>query len=203
MESHVLQYGTTSIDIEIKGLDENSYIFYPEAGTTKKIEAKGIEVNKLAEEANTYIGITQRDSNGNVITSSAQTLRRIAPFSMIANSTTELTLMEAIDKKMINTITKDNFGVVVFDSSGNYVEPLDFELIDKGTYFDIEVICGQDYEPKEYSVQKDGDNFGPWTEFSGNTASPVIYGSGTYDVKVRPKDVTIPEVLTHSITIYQ
>ena len=201
MEIHVLQYTTTQIDIFINGLTENSYIFYPEAGTTKKIDAKGISVNKLAEEANTDIGIIQRDSDGNIISSSSESLERVAPFSYIANSTSDLTLMESIDKKMINAVMKTVWGVIVFDPSGNYIEPVDFEVAGGVSLIDLSILCGYSYNDLQYSLEKDGGGFGSWVNFNGPEFRIAPLDAGNYSIKVQSSGTQINEIFTRSTTV--
>ena len=217
MESHVLQYTVNliPIDIVIKGLEENSYISYTEGNITKKYVAKGIEVNKLAQEANTNFGLIQRDSNGKIVTSSAGQIKNLLPFEYFADSTTDLNLMETIDKKMVNGLMKTYWGVFVFDSSGNYIEPVNFSLskiaptppenpeADENTdgSIDINILCGYDYTDLQYAYKKNEGDYGDWVSLPGIIETIDSLGPGTYTVKVDSIDTILNEVLEKEIIL--
>lgn len=201
MDIHFLQYQDTPIDIYITDLNSNSYIFYPEAGVSKKIEVKGIEVNKLAQMANTNFGVLKTDQNGKTISSSSGSLKNQLPFSYFANSTTDLTFMEAIDKKMINGIMKHNFGVYVFDQGGIFIEPIDFDLTGGDNTLDINILCGYSYKDLQYSLKKNEGDWGDWTGFAGPFFRLAPLQPGEYSVKVKSAGVNVPEIFTRTATV--
>jgi hypothetical protein len=203
MENHVLQYAPDySINIVIEGLNANSYISFSESGIIKKYEAKGVFVGKLSQEANTNYGMIQLAEDGRVITSSSNILKNQLPFAYFANSTSDLSFMDSIDRKMINGITKMVWGVYPFNTGGIYVEPVDFSLTSQEEgVIDLNLLCGFSYNDLQYSYRKDAEDWNEWTSFDTSVNISGLV-SGNYGFKVKSEGTTLTEIPEHSISVY-
>ena len=210
MESHIIQYTPgIPITVQINDLDANSFIRYSESGVNKTYEAKGIVVNKMSAEADTNYAFIQRDESGRIIKSSSRTLPNQLPFEYFANSTLDpsTTMMEAIDKKMINGLLGMTFGVYCFLPDGTYYEPYDFSLGEDGNGMgDIYIVtlCGLSYTDMQYAIKEEDGEYGDWVDFTQSFETPwQISGldtGKTYTVKCKSAGTTM-KVYERTISI--
>ena len=199
METHILQYDDLEITIQVNDLDANSYIQYFSDGMHTRYEAKGIEVNKLAKEANTNFAKILKDSAGKIIKSTIGMIPAVLPFEYFAYSTVEIPMYEAIDKKMLNGLMMTYFGVSLFSPDGVYVEPLDFRLYpNAGPGFTIDYYCGS-YTDQKYCYRENGEGmWSPW--YSGTEQTGLTTGT-MYEVKATSPSTVLNYDPVHQITI--